>query len=97
MADRERLETRVVKRSDREAFGDDFRHLQQQARCSNCGVWGDVDAEQARGAVSLICPECGWYGYIGGEAVQEPPADGGDGQPSSTSSTMHHEESADAA
>ena len=69
MTGRERLETRVVKRIDQEAFGDDRRHLQSQAKCPGCGVFGDVDEDQLRGSVSLICPECGWHGHIA-----EPPA-----------------------
>jgi hypothetical protein len=63
-----RLETRTVKRIDPEAFGNDERHLQPQAKCPGCGVWGDVDEDQLTGRVSLVCEEdgCGWHGHIDG-------------------------------
>jgi hypothetical protein len=42
---------------------------QNQAKCPGCGQWADVDAEQWCGDVSLICPECGWHGYVRGERL----------------------------
>lgn len=64
-----RLETKVVKRIDVEEYGDEERHLQPLAKCPACGVWGDIDYDQLAGRVSLICGECGWHGYIGGETA----------------------------
>jgi predicted RNA-binding Zn-ribbon protein involved in translation (DUF1610 family) len=55
------LRTRTVKRIE---IGETERHLQAQAECPECGVWGDVDSDQLRGEVSLICPECGWHGSV---------------------------------
>lgn len=57
----ERVETRTVKRIE---IGQTERQLQPQAKCPGCGTWGDVDADQLAGRVSLICPECGWHDYI---------------------------------
>ena len=42
----------------------DNREIVNQVRCPECGVWGDVDADQLAGRVSCICPECGWHGYF---------------------------------
>jgi hypothetical protein len=64
-----RLETKVVKRIDPEQYGDDQRHLQTQARCPSCDTFGDVDADQLGGSVSLICSECGWHGFIDGRTA----------------------------
>lgn len=64
-----RLETRVVKMIDPEQFGDDERHLQAQAKCPECSTWGEIDEDQMKGAVSMICTECGWHGYIGGDSA----------------------------
>jgi hypothetical protein len=30
----------------------------KQLRCPHCGLWADVDDDQARGVVSVICPQC---------------------------------------
>jgi hypothetical protein len=65
----ERLETQTVKRIDPEEYGDEDRHLQPQAKCPSCGEWGDVDDEQLRGEVSMICAICGWHGYIDGRTA----------------------------
>jgi hypothetical protein len=35
-----------------------------QAACPGCYIWADLDEDQAEGKVSMICPECGWHGYI---------------------------------
>ena len=56
-------ERRVMKR--------DGTELVPEVKCPQCGVWGDVDAEQLAGTVSLICPECGWHGYF--DAAGAPP------------------------
>jgi hypothetical protein len=53
--------TRSIKRSE---VGELGKHLQSQAKCPKCGIWGDVDGDQLCGSVSLICPECGWHGWI---------------------------------
>lgn len=63
-----RLETQVVKRIDPVEYGDENRHLQIQAKCPSCGVWGDIDPDQLSGKVSLIC-DCGWHGYIDGRVA----------------------------
>lgn len=52
------LRTRVVTRDGAP------QHL---AECPGCGQWADVDEDQLAGTVSLVCPECGWHGYIRGE------------------------------
>jgi hypothetical protein len=57
-----RLVTRVIKRIE---AGERTANLQAQAKCPDCGIWGDVDDEQLAGTVSLICA-CEWHGYIDG-------------------------------
>lgn len=64
-----KLETQTVKRIDSEAYGDNNRHLQPQAKCPQCEKWGDIDEDQLVGAVSLVCEICGWHGYIDGRTV----------------------------
>ena len=67
-----RLETRTVKRIDSSMTGTSDRYLQIQAKCPNCGIWGDIDEEQAAGSVSLVCgnePNCTWHGYIDGRVA----------------------------
>jgi hypothetical protein len=63
------LETKTVKRIDPGEYGDEERHLQPQARCPRCGTFGDVDGDQLRGDVSMICAACGWHGFIDGREV----------------------------
>jgi hypothetical protein len=65
----DRLETQTVKRIDPAEYGDEERHLQAQAKCPACGTWGDVDADQLRGEVSLVCEICEWHGYIDGRTA----------------------------
>lgn len=35
-----------------------------QAKCPACETWGDIDTDQETGRVSLICPLCGWHGWV---------------------------------
>lgn len=65
----ERLPTRTIKRIDPELMGHEDRFLQAQAQCPGCDAWGDVDADQLEGRVSLVCSECDWHGYIGGNTA----------------------------
>jgi predicted RNA-binding Zn-ribbon protein involved in translation (DUF1610 family) len=47
----------------------DVGELVPKAKCPDCGQWADVDADQLAGDVSLVCPECGWHGYIDGRTA----------------------------
>ncbi len=55
------LERRTIKR--------DGSEIVPKARCPRCKTWGDIDADQAAGRVSLVCSECGWHGYIDGRTA----------------------------
>jgi hypothetical protein len=52
------LERRTLKR--------DRQELVTQAKCPGCGCWGDCDGDHLAGRISILCPECGWHGWIDG-------------------------------
>lgn len=36
----------------------------KQAKCPGCETWGDIDEDQEKNLVSLMCELCGWHGNI---------------------------------
>jgi hypothetical protein len=52
------MELKTIKRDDT---------IVTKGKCPNCGQWADLDGDQLRDLVSVICPMCEWHGFVSQE------------------------------